>query len=167
MAIDTLWGYIFKNKKHSDNIELLKNIPIFSTLQFFDLKKLSKLLHLRRFYPNEIVFRENEPAQSLYIVRSGMIKVHTQNKVGDEVELALLEEGMFFGEVALVDESPRSASAIALEKTELLGLLRSDLMNLTDRDPRLASLILLQLSRIVSHRLRETNRAMHKLTRKS
>ena len=70
MAIDTLWGYIFKNKKHSDNIELLKNIPIFSTLQFFDLKKLSKLLHLRRFYPNEIVFRENEPAQSLYIVRS-------------------------------------------------------------------------------------------------
>ena len=80
--------------------------------------------------------------------------VITKNKKSQETIISTLSEGSFFGEVSLVDEDVRSANAMATEDSEILGFFRADLMNLIDRNPRLASFILYQLSTVIGKRLR-------------
>ncbi len=165
MAIDTFWGYLFKKDEEKQTLKLLRKSPFFSTLTYVEMMKVYKLLHHRRFSFGETIFRENEPGESLYFIKSGGVKIFTLTMEGKEKELAVLEAGMFFGEVSLIDESPRSASALAVENAELLVFLREDLLNLMDRDPRLASKILMQLSLLIGKRLRETNLRLQRYTK--
>lgn len=157
MGIDAFWGNIFKRNSVTNTIAILKNVPLFSDLKVPDLIKLSKSLHYRKFYQNEIVFYEKEPGAGMYIVKSGAVDIFLKSLDGEEKKLVRLEEGTFFGEVALIDEAARSASARAAEDTELWGFFRSDLINFIDRDPRLSSKILLRLAFVIGQRLRETN----------
>ncbi len=150
---NALWDDIFKFSKAKSDIQLLENIPVFKGLSRFDLNKITKMLHLRSYKEGEYIFRENEPGESMYIIKQGDVSI-TKNKNSQEILLASLTEGSFFGEVSLVDEDTRSASAIAKTDTELLGFFRADLMNLIDRNPRLACFILYQLSTVIGKRLR-------------
>jgi len=147
------WDDIFKFSKKKSDIQILEQIPVFNGLSKFDLNKVSKLLHLRSYKKDEFIFREKEPGESMYIIKSGKVII---NKVIKEKEtiLSTLDEGSFFGEVSLVDEDVRSANAIATEDSELLGFFRADLMNLIDRNPRLACFILYKLSTVIGKRLR-------------
>jgi CRP-like cAMP-binding protein len=163
MGIDAFWGNIFTANKTKDTLNILKNIPVFEELKPLELNKLTKILHHREYMQNEIVFREKEPGAGMYIVKSGQIKIILNSLKGEECELARLEKGDFFGEIALIDESPRSATAVALEETELLCFFRADLVNLIDRDPVLSSKILLHLASIVGQRLRQTNKELKRL----
>jgi CRP/FNR family cyclic AMP-dependent transcriptional regulator len=147
------WDDIFKFSKKKSDIQILEQIPVFNGLSKFDLNKVSKLLHLRSYKKDEFIFREKEPGESMYIIKSGKVII---NKIIKEKEtiLSTLDEGSFFGEVSLVDEDVRSANAIATEDSELLGFFRADLMNLIDRNPRLACFILYKLSTVIGKRLR-------------
>jgi CRP/FNR family cyclic AMP-dependent transcriptional regulator len=147
------WDDIFKFSKKKSDIQILEQIPVFNGLSKFDLNKVSKLLHLRSYKKDEFIFREKEPGESMYIIKSGKVII---NKIVKEKEtiLSTLDEGSFFGEVSLVDEDVRSANAIATEDSELLGFFRADLMNLIDRNPRLACFILYKLSTVIGKRLR-------------
>ncbi len=75
---------------------------------------------------------------------------------GEKVKIGELKEGDFFGEMALLDEYPRSAEAMAIERTETFGIFRPDLFNLIEGNPKLGTKILLRLSQILANRLRET-----------
>jgi len=150
---NALWDDIFKFSKAKSDIQLLENIPVFKGLSRFDLNKVTKMLHLRSYKEGEYIFRENEPGESMYIIKQGDVCI-TKNKDSQEILLSSLTEGSFFGEVSLVDEDTRSANAIAKTDTELLGFFRADLMNLIDRNPRLACFILYQLSTVIGKRLR-------------
>ena len=150
---NAFWDDIFKFSKTKSDIQILEKIPVFQGLSRFDLNKVSKMLHLRSYKQHEYIFRENEPGESMYIIKSGEIVI-TKNQNSDQVTLSTLYEGSFFGEVSLVDEDVRSANAIATTDTELLGFFRADLMNLIDRNPRLACFILYQLSTVIGKRLR-------------
>tara|TARA_Y100000591_G_scaffold308238_1_gene308365 strand:+ start:554 stop:1027 length:474 start_codon:yes stop_codon:yes gene_type:complete len=150
---NALWDDIFKFSKAKSDIQLLENIPVFKGLSRFDLNKVTKMLHLRSYKEGEYIFRENEPGESMYIIKQGDVSI-TKNKNSQEILLANLTEGSFFGEVSLVDEDTRSASAVTKTDTELLGFFRADLMNLIDRNPRLACFILYQLSTVIGKRLR-------------
>ena len=150
---NALWDDIFKFYKAKSDIQLLENIPVFKGLSRFDLNKVTKMLHLRSYKEGEYIFRESEPGESMYIIKQGDVSI-IKNKDSQEILLASLTEGSFFGEVSLVDEDTRSASAIAKTDTELLGFFRADLMNLIDRNPRLACFILYQLSTVIGKRLR-------------
>ena len=156
MSIDSFWGNIFKRQLDIDNVKALRSCPAFKDFPVVDIVKIANILHLRRFYKNEFIFRENEPGESMYIVKSGKVKIYSTYN-DQEQNLALLDPGSFFGEVSLIDESARSANAIANEETHLLVFFRSDLMTLIDRDPRLSSFILLQLSTLIGERLRVNN----------
>jgi len=155
--IDSFWGNIFHMNRMKDLLSILKNIPLFYNLKTIELVKFSRILHQRNFFQNEFIFHEKEPGAGMYIVKSGTVKIFLKGNDGQEHELARLEKGDFFGEMALIDESPRSASAIALEDTELLGFFRADLINLMDRDPILSSKILMHLAIVLAQRLRQTN----------
>jgi len=144
-----------EDPKVAETIKILKSIPIFSELSWLDLRKLETIIHERIYAKDEIVFQEDEPGAGMYIIKSGEIGL-TKTEDGQIIKLAELQAGEFFGELALLNEIPRTASARALRHTVLLGFFRPDLMNLLQRDPKLGSKVLLRLAQVISSRLQHT-----------
>ena len=108
---------------------------------------------MRRFGPHQIIFHLGDPAGLLYIITSGKIKISHASSDGQEAVLAILGEGDFFGELALLDDSPRSATAEAIEPTETLTLHRDDFLNFLDNNPLFARHVL----HILAIRIRHLN----------
>jgi CRP-like cAMP-binding protein len=136
-----------------DDQELLRTVPIFSELTDGDITSLAKLSARRRFPKDTVVFFENEEGDSFFMILEGRIKVTILGDDGREVILSMLGPGDFFGEMALLDNEPRSATAIAVEETELLSLNRVDFQSvLTDNRSITTALI-----KILTARLRRAN----------
>jgi CRP-like cAMP-binding protein len=136
-----------------DDQELLRTVPIFSELTDGDITSLAKLSSRRRFPKDTVVFFENEEGDSFFMILEGRIKVTILGDDGREVILSMLGPGDFFGEMALLDNEPRSATAIAVEETELLSLNRADFQTvLTDNRSITTALI-----KILTARLRRAN----------
>src|SRR6185436_8031956 len=106
--------------------EFLKSVPLFSRLGEASLDSILKLTRRRRFRKDEVVFHEKEIGDSLFIILHGRVKVAIFGDDGKEVTLSILGDGDFFGEMALLDQEPRSATIIAEEDCELLSLQRDD-----------------------------------------
>jgi len=105
---------------------LLRSVPMFSLLPGDQLLLLTEAL-LRKPYPkNSTVVAAGDPADALYIVISGRLKVMMNDKEGREVILAFLNQGDVFGEMGLIDQAPRSATVVAIESCELLTITRVD-----------------------------------------
>lgn len=153
------WNNIFeKNGKHQINLDyVLKKVPFFSQLKKGELREFKRILHHRYFKKGEIIFYESEPGVGMYVIENGKIGIYKNFDLESKEELAILRSGEFFGEMALLDESPRSASAVALENTSVLGLFRPDLFNLINRNPKLGNKTLLKLAQMLAERLRLSN----------
>lgn len=148
-----LWSNIFRKKNEEESLAyFMGTIPIFADLERH-LAFLEALVHVRRYAPQEIVFEEGDPGSGMYIVRSGRVRIFNRLADGREEELALLGPGDFFGETTLAAPAPRTASARAVDTTELLGLFRADLLETSQKHPTLANRILMGLTRVVSERL--------------
>jgi len=141
--------------KEGHILPVLRTLPLFERLTFRDLKKIELIVHERTFIPNEVVFYERQPGTGMYIIKKGLIKL-TKTINEENITIAELEEGEFFGEMSLLEDYPRSAQATAVVKTETLGIFRPDLFDLIERNPRLGSNILLKLSQRLASRLRKT-----------
>jgi CRP-like cAMP-binding protein len=141
--------------KEGDMIPVLRTVPLFEGLTFRDLKKIELIVHERTFMPDEVVFYERQPGTGMYIVKKGLIQL-TKTINEENVKIAELGEGEFFGEMSLLEDYPRSAQATAVIKTEALGIFRPDLFDLIERNPRLGSKILMKLSQRLASRLRKT-----------
>ncbi len=136
-----------------DDQELLRTVPIFSELTDSDITSLAGLSSRRRFSKDTVVFFENEEGDFFFMILEGRIKVTILGDDGREVILSMLGPGDFFGEMALLDNEPRSATAIAVEESELLQLHRTDFQTvLTDNRSIQAALI-----KILTARLRRAN----------
>ena len=158
-----LWDNIFR--KHTEEQEedletILKRIPLFRRVNRRGLKKLEKIVHQRTYRRGETIFRQEELGLGMYVIRSGSVDIVQERPDGSPYQLAHLKRGDFFGEISLLIESPRSASAVASEPTQLIGLFRPDLLDLIERDPRLGVKIVLPLSVLLAERLRQTNEAL-------
>jgi len=154
--MDSFWGNIFKNHKKEKEtiISILKKIPIFEGLSNRDLNFIEPLLHPREYRPEEIIFHQGEPGVGMYIIEEGVVKIvfEPTNRL-----LAELGPGEFFGELALLDESPRSAAAIAKTDCKVWGMFQSDLFSIIERNPRLGVKITLRLARVIGERLKKSN----------
>lgn len=106
---------------------VLNNVPLLSGLDREELEKLSRVTRRRSAGRGEHVVRAGEPADTLFILISGSAKVINSDDEGREVILAVLKAGEFFGEMGLIDGSPRSASVVAQESCELLVMGRAEL----------------------------------------
>lgn len=114
--------------------------------------KLKDLLH--EFEAGSVIFREADLGREMYIIQKGHVRI-SLSVGGKERELAVLEKGDFFGEIALLNDSPaRSATATAVEDVEVLKLSASDLNELLKRKPDIAVRMMMKLS----ERVREANR---------
>lgn len=158
--VHPFWGNIFKYFRFStdaDEFQILRNVPLFKNLSKRELRTVSSLLYERHYEPGEYIFQMHQPGAAMFIIEKGRIKIVHENEQGDEVELADLCDGEFLGELALLDNSPRSASAIALEKSRLLAVFRADLDKLLMSEPVIGGKVIKQLAIIIGMRLKATN----------
>ncbi len=162
--INAYWGNIFekfKSKKSTSNVEVLKKCPLFQFLTARELKKVSALIYERRYQPGEYLFEKEQPGTAMFIIKSGLIKIIVPSRTGEEAELAILRPEDFVGELALLDDTPRSASARAVEKTEALAFFREDLNEMLETYPAIASKIMRELSIIIGQRLKTSNEQLY------
>jgi len=155
MADEFYWTNIFKRQKVvKENIYvLLKRVPIFQDLNYKELKAIDRILHRRTYRADEIIFHENEPGVGMYIIEKGKVNI----TIGKQKKLlVLLSNGDFFGEMALILEGRRTASATATEPTSLWGFFQPDLFNLLETNPKVGNKILRRLSQMIAERLRLT-----------
>lgn len=136
-----------------DPTPLLRSIPLFEGLSDEDLVALGQHLERRLFAAGTMIFAQGDSGSSMYIVESGDINIHLPGEASRRISLKDIARGEYFGELALFDEMPRSASALATTDTMLLELQRDTLEDYLARRPRVALAIL----RTMSERLRETN----------
>ena len=115
--------------------QALQTVPYFAELPQEEVAELADLLILRRFGHGQVIFHHGDPGGLLYIICYGKVKISYSTHDGQEALLAILGAGDFFGELALLDDSPRSATAEALESTESLTLHREDFRNYLSSNP--------------------------------
>ena len=136
-----------------DATDLLRSIPLFEGLAEEDLVALSATLVPCQYRAGVMIFSQGDRGSSMYIVQSGDVNIHLPGEESRRISLKDIARGEFFGELALFDDKPRSASALATSATTLLELQRETLEKYLDSRPRAAMAIL----RTMSERLRETN----------
>ena len=137
----------------ASHITSLSQVQLFAGLDHEALRELATSMRRRAFRPGEIIFHRDDPGQVLYIIRQGKVKIFITSPDGQEVSLAVFSPGDYFGELALLDGQPRSASAVALEPVEVICLQRTDFINAVMRYPRIA----IQVMHVLSRRLRQTD----------
>jgi CRP-like cAMP-binding protein len=136
-----------------ETILLLHQVPAFSALGAEDLLQVADVIVPRTFGAGEVVFRENDPGDTCYVVRVGHFRAVREHSDGRSITLATFGPGDIFGELAMFDEERRSATIEALEVTEAAAILAADMRRLLRAHPDIA----VKLLRALSHRLRETN----------
>ena len=157
-----LWPNLFKGwgKTESETVLTLKNVPVFKGFTDKEFGELEQLIHRRTYKPDEYVFKNQAPGEGMYIIVFGGVKISIGLRYSQEQVLAELKAGDFFGELALLGDEPRSASAIATENSKLLGFFKPDLFSLLERNPVLGNKILMNLAQVIGERLRGTNRLL-------
>ena len=149
-------GPLSMQQKKRDIRDILADIEIFSDLTPEDCDKVGRMLHHRTYLPDEVIVRQGAPGVGMYIIEFGSADVVLGTPDGREIHLATLGEQQFFGEMSLLDGSPRAASVVAAERTRALGFFSADLMGLMEHSPRLGFKIAWRLMGIMSRRLNET-----------
>jgi len=137
--------------------EVLKSNPMFEDFSKGEIKLISKIAYERNYNQDEYVFSMGQPGAAMFIILVGEVQIIRHTDDGTEVELARLRDGETFGELALLDDSPRSATARVIKPTKVLALFREDLVNFLSIKPELGGKIVKKLAVITGYRLRMTN----------
>ena len=166
-SVNALWGNLFKHRNVDlrDITLLLKKIPLFTELHKRELREIERLVHHREYKSGEVIFWEDEPGVGMYIVQHGEVGIYKDYAKAAQKELARLVSGDFFGEMALLEDDCRSATAVALDDTHLFGLFHPDLFDLFERKPQLGVKLLSTLASILAQRLRRTNQDLQSLAK--
>lgn len=168
---------IFGSSKSSPRLERLQGLSLFVNLTPAELRIVDGLLHERSYLAGEVIFDEGEEGQAIYIIASGEVLIsrrdpgetgRARNGIGDPPRrrqsdtgrVAQLGPGTFFGELALLDNSARSAEARAATACQLIVFFRDDFVGLLDTHARIASKISRQLACHLGARMRIMAQAM-------
>ena len=127
-------------------INFLKLIPLFSSLTDEELEAILRLSFKLKYPKKKIVFIENEEGDKLYIILRGSVKVTKISKSGEEIILAILHKGDFFGDMSLLDGKPRSATVISIEDSELMLINRRNFEKVVEKYPTIAFKLLNELT---------------------
>lgn len=118
--------------------DLLRNIPLFNKLSDADRLALSKLLKSRTYGEHEPIFWMGENGEEMFIVQRGQVRLSYTDESGNDVTLAVLTAGAFFGELSLLDGGPRTATGRANTEAVILSLDRSNFYEFMERNPSAA-----------------------------
>lgn len=141
-------------------IQLLKKINLFETLLERELEKIEKICRNEVFAKDTVIFKEGDEGDRCYIILKGEVRISKfVPNIGEEA-LAVLKPGDYFGEMALVDNFPRSAHAIVNKDAELYSINKTELDKILIMDHELGYKLLWAFTKTLSKRLRETNEKM-------
>jgi CRP/FNR family cyclic AMP-dependent transcriptional regulator len=135
------------------DVAQLADVELFEHVSEDDRARLAEFIDIVPLAAGETLFKTGEPGESLYIVRSGEIELFIKDTAGQKIGLAVAGVGEVFGELALLDRGPRTATAVALDDTQLLELDRDDLLLLFQKSPNAA----LRLLAAMSHMTRKAD----------
>ncbi len=136
------------------NLELLKKSMLFKGSNSKELETVLQLFQERKINPNVTIFTEDMPAEALYIVKSGSVRISMMAHKGEEISLLLLGPGEFFGELALVQDGVRLVNARADSSVEILLMTRKDFQILLELAPHIASRILMVIVKLLAMRVK-------------
>ena len=155
---DGIWANVFRLGTQQESLaEVLQKIPLFQDLTPKELKILERLVHIRNYKTGEPVFVETEPGVGMYVIRRGSVDIVLNHRSEKPLVLAELVSGDFFGEMALLGDTSRSATAVAREPSELIGFFHPDLIEVINVHPSMGAKISLGLAKTLAERLRFTN----------
>ncbi|MEI8255514.1 MAG: cyclic nucleotide-binding domain-containing protein [Deltaproteobacteria bacterium] len=143
-----------------ERIEALSKIHMFSGLTHRSLERLAAIAADEGHGLGTVLFRAGDPGDKLYLILDGKVRISREVPGLGEEALAVLGPGDYFGEMALVDDSPRSADARVHERCKLLAIQKDEMQHLLFLHKDLAYEILWNVVRTLSARLRETNEKM-------
>ena len=129
------------------HFSLFRSFPLFSDLDDRELAAIAAVARMRRYARDEPVFHEEERGDIFCLIREGHVKVTMTSPEGKEIILSLLGPGDFFGEMALLDDEPRSATVIATDALELVTIWRSDFLQILEDDFTITRKVLAEISR--------------------
>lgn len=147
---DRTFGEVAKRR------EFLKQVPLFRELKDNELEKIASICKEEAISAGTLIFREGEEGDALYIITKGSVKIDKALPRGEET-LAVLTVGDFFGEMAMIDNFPRSASATTQREASVLIIKKLELDELLERDHEIARKLYKIFARTLSLRLRETD----------
>jgi len=140
-------------------MKILRQVALFRHLNDYQLAIVNNMCTKESYFAGHVLFREGDPGSVFYMVISGSVKIYTANAEGKEKILSIMNAGDSFGELALIDQEPRSASAQILEDAVLYCLRRDHFLSLLKANFEITLGIIKELSA----RQRETNRQVHDL----
>jgi CRP-like cAMP-binding protein len=153
-------GFMEEHQSSSDTIsplqEVINSVPLFNGLPLAIAKKATSHIVTRTHPANRVILLENDWGGSVYFILSGWAKIRTYNMDGKEVTLNILGKGELFGEMAALDEVPRSTDVITLTSTTIGSIPAQDFVQLMHTEP-LAGVM---LARLMAKRLRQVNRRL-------
>lgn len=138
------------------NTAFLTDSPLFRNLDETERAQILIIGQVRNYKKDEVVFHEGDAGDGLFIVVSGSVRISKRSATGEEA-LAVLEPHAFFGEMALIDFSPRAADAIANEPSDVFFIPLKELRALIEAHHQIALKVLYALCEVLAQRLRETN----------
>ena len=138
------------------NTAFLTDSPLFRNLDETERAQILIIGQVRSYRKDEVIFHEGDSGDGLFIVVKGSVRISKRSATGEEA-LAVLEPHAFFGEMALIDFSPRAADAIANEPTDLFFIPLKELRSLIEAHHQIALKVLYALCEVLAQRLRETN----------
>ncbi len=138
------------------NTAFLTDSPLFRNLDETERAQILIIGQVRNYKKDEVLFREGDAGDGLFIVVSGSVRISKRSATGEEA-LAVLEPHAFFGEMALIDFSPRAADAVANEPSDVFFIPLKELRALIEAHHQIALKVLYALCEVLAQRLRETN----------
>ncbi|MEX2457576.1 MAG: Crp/Fnr family transcriptional regulator [Actinomycetota bacterium] len=142
-----------------ERVELLEQAPLFSVLRGEDLRDLADKFHVVRYGRGEVIFREGEPAERMFLIADGRVKLTIASPSGQELMIAVLARGQIFGELAVVDRGLRDMDARAMKDATLFSLQSDQFWTMIEGRPALAR----RLLELMGRRLRRADQATQDL----
>ncbi|MCA1629616.1 MAG: cyclic nucleotide-binding domain-containing protein [Acidobacteria bacterium] len=139
-------------------VEALRSVPLFASVGDEDALALMGLLKSRSLPRGALLFRQGEAGDAMYLVEAGRVRIFVTDEGGEELTLAELQRGDFFGEMALVEGKARTASARAVDDALLYSLAREDFLSFIRKNSDVA----LAMVRAISERLRRTDELLRR-----
>lgn len=167
-----LWENILRRKSQENDIHsFLKSSFLFQDLSHKEIDFLKSIVHVRHFNPGEKIFKQGEIGVGMYLIFNGSVDIimydpsFEQDSIeNQEIFITRLEKGDFFGELSLIEEpSYRSATAVTITKSTLIGFFKPDLLQVIQRNPLTGNKISLRLAEVLGRRLRETTKKVTEL----
>lgn len=124
-----------------------RKFPLFADLDDRELSAIAAVAKTRRYAKDDVVFHADESGDVFCLIREGQVKVTMISPEGKEIILSLLDPGDFFGEMALLDDEPRSATVVATEPLELITIWRSDFLQILSENFDITKKVLAEISR--------------------